>query len=475
MTNQQINSVSINIVLESFSLLNLNEVIYFLVFLVYNNTSFPRRIEMKSIQTLLLILIILFVGSTMPLILSPIDYSATVEQNQAEEPVPVFTLSIQTHTIQQTTSFSMILESDLPVMIPIEKDYLFQLYVYNNYGDFVHSQLIGSTDSLSLDDNQLFISPDQSIEYAFPFSQNQWALPNGQYRFEIIALNDQFMGLSTTFSMDLNQGGHYIPASNTAPQGQVGVPYYLVTEDNHLVPVTKWMNGSQLTHRLILQAYQQDSSLEGLHPAVGGINYIISRDNVIYIDIPIDDPIYTSEDDQIAYNAYVAFVQPFFNLPNIVRVRFTLDNLVREHFFNNQYIRFAIDYEQPPAVFMPVLIGDRYFLTEKHLPIIEEETVDDTINRLIEHLNTVPWIDLESQIEPDTITISIHTQISSPFIEQGLFALIMDSLVYTIRSVDTARPIFLDTTQEVVLDIIDLTQPLQKNPYINVISQEITP
>ncbi|MBV1756978.1 MAG: hypothetical protein KMY55_03950, partial [Dethiosulfatibacter sp.] len=341
--------------------------------LLYNGNS-NRRSEqvMKAFTNILLILIIVFTASTMPLFLSPIDYSSIITiPEDDEEDTQITFISKNGSNFNDPDVVELEISTTQDIVLNPTSETLILVDIYQDGTLIKANQNITLMESLNLENDSYLLSVDSPINISAKINQKDLGLKNGSYRLVIKSTFSELANKTVEIVTQYINDGVYIRSTNEAPAGLIGISYYLSSEDNDLVPVSEFVSNTNSVHKLMEDAYLRESAIEGLYNPVGGINYIILRDGVIYIDIPGDDEVYNLE-DQKAVNAYWAFVRPFSEIRGVVRVRFTVDNYVREEFFNGQNIRYSIPYENKNKLYVPLLINERYVLSEKD---VENEDV----------------------------------------------------------------------------------------------------
>ncbi|KUK71587.1 MAG: Uncharacterized protein XD91_1818 [Clostridiales bacterium 38_11] len=427
---------------------------------------------MKAFTNILLILIIVFVASTMPLFLSPIDYSSiiTIPEDNEEDTLITF-ISKTGNKLSEPEVVDLEISTNLDVLLNRTSDPVLLMDVYKE-GELIKSnQEIKLVDSLNLENDSYRLSNGSPLIISTKIGQKDLGLKNGSYRLVIRTGFTELTDKSVEITVQYSNDGIYVRSTNDTPSNLIGIPYYLSTEDDELVPVTEFVANNNSIHKLMEDAYLRESAIEGLYNPVGGINYIILRDSVIYIDIPGNDEVYNRE-DQKAENAYWAFVRPFSKIRGVVRVRFTVDNYVRESFFNGQNIRYSIPYENKNKLYMPILINERYFLNEKDIVDSNILSTDEIVDLMMEQIKSESSFEFSYAVEGQTLRLSIENYNTSQNIEVDKWDMLIESILYSVTSTDIINNLTIETFESGVenLGSYPVNKPITPKLYLNPIN-----
>lgn len=427
---------------------------------------------MKAFTNILLILIIVFVASTMPLFLSPIDYSSIVTLPEDEE-----------ETIQMTFISKTGNEFDDPDIIELEistnqdtilnrtEDAILLLDIFQNNKLVKSNQEIVLENSFNLENDSYLLSVESPLTISANINQKDLGLKNGSY---ILVIRTSFAELSENtveITAQYINDGIYVKSTNDVSAGLIGINYYLANEDDELIPVSEFVANTSSIHKLMEAAYLRDSAIEGLYNPVGGINYIILRDGVIYIDVPGNDEIYNLQNRK-AENAYWAFVRPFAKIRGVVRVRFTVDNYVREVFFNGQNIRYSIPYENRNKLYLPILIDERYLLSEKDIEDEDILTDAEILAFMLDQIRAKSWHDFVYSVEGQTLYLKFENYDVSTEMEKDKWDMLIESILYSVTSTDSINNILIESLESGVesLGSYQVNTIITPNLYLNPIN-----
>ena len=402
---------------------------------------------MKAFTNILLILIIVFVASTMPLFLSPIDYSSIVTLPEDEEEIIQMTFISKTGSeLNDPDIIELEISTNQDTFLNRIDDAILLLDIYQNGRIVKSNQEILLEDSFNLESNSYLLSVESPLTISASINQKDLGLKNGSY---ILVIRTSFAELSENtveITAQYTNDGIYVKSTNDVPVGLIGINYYLANEDDELIPVSEFVANTSSIHKLMEAAYLRESAIEGLFNPVGGINYIILRDGVIYIDVPGNDEIYNLEKRK-AENAYWAFVRPFSRIRGVVRVRFTVDNYVREIFFNGQNIRYSIPYENKNKLYLPILIDERYFLSE--IDIEDEDILTDTeiLAFMVNQIKAESWHDFTYSVEGQTLNLKFENYDVSAEMETDKWDMLIESVLYSVTSTNSINNLLIESLE----------------------------
>lgn len=402
---------------------------------------------MKAFTNILLILIIVFVASTMPLFLSPIDYSSIVTLPEDEEEIIQMTFISKTGSeLNDPDIIELEISTNQDTFLNRIDDAILLLDIYQNGRIVKSNQEILLEDSFNLESNSYLLSVESPLTISASINQKDLGLKNGSY---ILVIRTSFAELSENtveITAQYTNDGIYVKSTNDVPVGLIGINYYLANEDDELIPVSEFVANTSSIHKLMEAAYLRESAIEGLFNPVGGINYIILRDGVIYIDVPGNDEIYNLENRK-AENAYWAFVRPFSRIRGVVRVRFTVDNYVREIFFNGQNIRYSIPYENKNKLYLPILIDERYFLSE--IDIEDEDILTDTeiLAFMVNQIKAESWHDFTYSVEGQTLNLKFENYDVSAEMETDKWDMLIESVLYSVTSTNSINNLLIESLE----------------------------
>lgn len=427
---------------------------------------------MKAFTNILLILIIVFAASTMPLFLSPIDYSSiiTIPEDDADETQITFR-SKTGNNFSDPDVVELEISTNQDIVLSITGDSVILMDIYQEDRLIKSNQEIILIDSLNLENDSYLLSVGSPLSISGKIRQKDLGLKNGSYRLVIRTsfpeLSDKTVEINAQYTSD----GIYVRSTNEVPPNLIGISYYLTSEDDELVPVSEFVANTNSIHRLMEAAYLRESSIEGLYSPVGGINYIILRDGVIYIDIPGDDEIYNLE-NQKAENAYWAFVRPFSEIRGVSRVRFTVDNYVREAFFNGQNIRTSIAYENKNKLYLPLLINERYLLSEKDIENDVVLSAAEIVDFMMEEIKAEISQEFSYVIEGQSLRLNIENYNAYQNIEVDKWDMFIESILYSVTSTDIINNLIIESFENGVesLGSYAVNVPITPKLYLNPIN-----
>ncbi|MBN2287272.1 MAG: GerMN domain-containing protein [Tissierellales bacterium] len=389
---------------------------------------------MKSLLNIFLIILLALGLTSMPLFLSPIDYSSTIELDQPSQPdKKIELISLSGYSLDNPSTLSLEISSngDFPLSKPKSDLYSLEIYSGANLIKKINGVVISSSEFIN---DAYFLNQDLSYESILDLSQTTLALPNGTYKIivipKIIEVSDKKIELEVQYTLD----GVYINSMNEAPENTSGFMIYLSDKNDRLIPVTTFVKPNNLPHKILLSLYESESFVDNLLNPMGAINYIILRDRVIYIDIPAKDMVYNLQNKK-AQNAYWAFVKTFSQLEGVLKVRFTVDNLVLEEFFYGKNIRYAIDYNHTNKIYLPVLVGDRYYLSDMDVENSEALTPDEILISIHDSIKDYFTVDYTYTLDRSIVELNFNDSLFEKKLTQDKYDMLIESIIYSCTSI----------------------------------------
>lgn len=427
---------------------------------------------MKVLKNLILLSIIVFTISTLPIFLSPMDYSGMVDIDDIEEGTTISIKSKDGVEFSSPNLINLTIETNSTERVNLNTDNLIKTRLYKN-GNFVKS--------LYLDFNysESSLSSDNPIDVSVNISRNTLDLPYGNYEliFEVSMNN-----LTNTTSIQVNypfKGDYYTGTNDN--QELTGIKLYFQTEESELVPIYRFVNtGALLLHNVLETELLKGPADENLTSPIGEVNYIIYRDNIVFIDLPYSEEKYTGEGSE---NAYYSFLKTFSQVPNADRIRFIFDDNIEETWFNGINVVTRIYFPENINAFIPVLVGERFYLSEKNILLEEDVTTEEEINSIFEYIKNnssyfeaLNNININSiNIEADVVYIDFSDGFSNVFSgETNIRNMLIDSLLYSFTSIESISKVKITENGNNLSEFgdYDLSQIIQPYNYFNLESME---
>jgi uncharacterized protein YuzE len=423
---------------------------------------------MKVIKTLALLGIIVFCASTLPIFLSPMDFSSIVDIDDVDENIYINLDSKDGIELEDPTSINLVIKTNSEQEIYFNPNKMLELEIYSNGREIE----VGSVEYAF---SKTTIEKNKPLNIIIDISNESLDLPYGDYRFNFKAISENNLGDNLEIDVSYKLKGSYYQGTNQN-NDLTPVKLYFQTKNYDLIPVYRFVENQDQLHNIIEEEMLKGPINEGLISPIDKVNYIILRDTVIYVDLPRDSQVYTGEYSEIAY---YAFVISFSQLSNSTRIRFTFDNLVEESWFNGINVRNSIPYPDNINAYIPVLGGDRFYLSEKNILFDEEATLQEQSFRIYEYIKnnsngyfqSLQGIDINSaELFQDTLVIDFNKSLSSIYeYNEDLQDLLLDSFLYSFTSIQGVNSLRITINGEPIesFGTYDLSEPITPYQYYN--------
>jgi hypothetical protein len=438
---------------------------------------------MKPLTNIFLLLMIVFCTSTMPLFLSPIDYSSTINISDDGEDIssnPNLVNFKSNSGYAFTDPDTLILEIFYSgsMELSMSDNTLFNIDVLNDEGlveSGINAKMISS---IHFNNNKYLLNKDNPVISTISINQRDYSLPDGKYRLVITPKIYEIKNESIEINVTYTQDRKYLAAVNTPPEGTSGVTVYLANDDDVLLPISEFVADATdiYEYRLIESAYAKDYSPYSLKNPTGSVNYMVFQDGIIYVDVKGSDPIYSN--NNTSDNAYWAFVKSYTGISYVERVRFTVDNYVVDEFFGSHQIGSSIPFYNTDKVYLPVIAAERYLLADFNLLNSQGLSSRDKIDLMVENMRNGNMSGLASmpenvsfsyEISGSTVNILFSSDVSFDNYTEDKLNLMLESMIYSFSSISGIDSIYISTFNENVSQIgsYKAGETIYRKDYIN--------
>ena len=422
---------------------------------------------MKPLTNIFLLLMIVFCASTMPLFLSPIDYSSTIKIGDNGEDIS-YNPNIVNFKSNSGYAFtdpdSLILEIFYSgsMELSLSEDTLFSIDVLNENG-LVESGIDAKmVSSVHFSNNKYLLNKDNPIISTISINQRDYSLPDGTYKLvitpKIYELKNETIEVNVTYSQDRK----YIAAMNIPPEGTRGITFYMANDDDVLLPISEFIADADdiYEYRLVESAYARNYSSYSLKNPTGSVNYLVFQDGIVYIDVKGSDPLYNN--NNTSDNAYWAFIKSYTGISYVERVRFTVDNYVVDEYFGSHEISSSIQYYNTDKVYLPVIAGERYLLADFNLLNGQGLGTREKIDLMVENMKSGNMNGLASmpknvnfsyEVSGSTVNILFNSDVSFDSYTEDKLNMMMESMIYSFASISGIDSIYISTFNENITDI----------------------
>ena len=423
---------------------------------------------MKVIKNLIIIGIIIFCASTLPIFLSPMDFSSVVDIEEIDENIYVSLKSRDGNEFNNPSKINLFLETNSEKEIYFNPNNMLELEIFDNGSkvDFKNIEYAFSKTTI-VDGKPLNIIVDISNE--------NLDLSYGDYKFIFTASGENNLSDKVEITVEYQLKGFYHVGTNESYE-LTPVKLYFQNNNYELIPVYRFVNTSDLLHNIIENELLKGPIDSNLTSPIGSVNYIILRDGIIYVDLPKYSEIYKGEYSE---NSFYSFVKTFSQMPNSSRIRFTFDNLVEDSWFNGINVKSSIAYPDDITVYIPVLVGERFYLSEKSILLDENVPLEEQVERIYtfikdnrkSYLQSLDDIKINSiSLDGNNLKIDFNKNISNLYSNnESLQNMLVDSLIYSLTSIEGIESVMFSYKGEAMgnLGSYNLKEAIIPNQYFN--------
>lgn len=445
----------------------INKFIFLFSYYIIKDSQTEREILMKPLTNIFLLLMIVFCTSTMPLFLSPIDYSSTINISDNGDYTPNDS-SIVNFKSNSGYAFTdpdtLILEIFYSgsMELSMSDDTLFNIDVLNDAGLVESGINAKMVSSIHFSDNKYLLDKDNPVISTISINQRDYSLPDGNYKLvitpKIYELKNESLEVNVTYTQDRK----YLAAVDTPLEGTRGITVYLANDDDILLPISEFIADATdiYEYRLIESAYTKDYSPYSLKNPTGSVNYMVFQDGIIYVDVNGSDPLYNN--NNTSDNAYWAFLKSYTGISYVERVRFTVDNYVVDEYFGSHQIASSIPYYNTDKVYLPVIAGERYLLADFNLLNSQGLGSREKIDLMVENMKNGNMSGLPSmtnninfsyEISGSTVNILFNSDVSFDNYSEDKLNMMLESMIYSFTSISGIDSIYISTFNENITDI----------------------
>jgi spore germination protein GerM len=334
------------------------------------------------------------------------------------------------------------------------------------------------------------LTKDSPHSAVIDISQNKLKLPDGKYKIVISsnAIELKYSIEPITLNVQYQGNSPYIPAAYEAPDNKLGLTLYFADENygvDQLIGVTRFIDDKKLPlHKLVVKELQKgpiDNIGLSVFPPIEEVNYVVRKNNIVYVDLPSNQNIYNNESSQ-CYVAFKSFIKSLTSLEEVDRVRFTVDNRVKDTFFHGIKIDKSIKNNMENKAYLAYNSFKRYYLVDCDISNLSDtDSIEDKINKLLQTLKHSNYLTLSNTIPEDvevldfdiknnTLTLNFNEAFLHSFNDNtNLQRLMLDSILFSFTSIDNINYVQILVENNTVSDFagVDLSKPLARPLYIN--------
>lgn len=436
----------------------------------------------KSILNLLLIIIIAFTSSSIPLNLNLFSFppeETVIDKSLENKKVYETDITSDKLLNPEWIEFSIVGKA-----LSTDTDYSICLEVFR-----------GNTLIETYKDNSIVETKnieDKSIVHKINISKENLHLPNGYYTFKIYSDLQDFKDVAPyEFKVVYLDDSYYIPAANDVERGYMYLTLYFPdTNVMYSIPTSRKVPHTRTPLRTTINNLLMGPK-EGLGLMEGSpIPNVLSlslRNRTANINLPKDLGIY-DDGSAISQCAIQSFVNSITSIEEVDKVMFLQNGRIVDTMFHGTITNEPFEPNHNPKVYLGYNNSKRILLVPVPLDpsytgLNQDEIVKLIFNSLktsivndFLHRDLMPTVPadlelLDFQIEDDTLTLDFNGYFNHSFEgRDDLQRMLIDSILYSFTSIPNINRVIFKVEGEVINKItdIDISAPMTAPKYINI-------
>ena len=375
-------------------------------------------------------------------------------------------------------------QSNGKAKLDFDAEHLLKAYIYKD-GELYKEEYLSKLDKSPF---TLNLTKDVSHTVSIDISQSYFSLPNGSYDLiiESTTNSSSFDINPIELQVEYFKELEYIPAIRNIPNGKMALTLYYPDKDykiQELIGITRILDYNTRPVTTIMEELKKESlSSTGLslEPTIGEYNYVKIDKNLLYIDLPSKESIYT--DEIRGKIAMTSLIKSMSQISSINRIRFLVDYNRRNSFFGDIDISKIIEVTHKPTAYLAYPTLHRYMLVEYDLEhSFSELSLDEKIEGMFkalkgrgdtELISTIPHnVNLvDYSIDKNVLNLVLSKDVVDSFDgKESLQRMMIDSIVLSFTTIDkiSAVKFSIEDNQSEVIGIIDISKPFTRPMFIN--------
>lgn len=439
----------------------------------------------KTLKNLFIIALICVIGMGISVNSSPVENNLNLTSNTDNNIEVFLTSNIKEDILFNPKTIIIKHESTGNETLFFHDDYLLKGKIYKN------NQYYKTHDFYKIQNDKPFtLKLTKSNPYitTLNISQDTLDIPNGIYEIVITtnAIGKKYSSVPLKLNVEYFSNSSYIKAQNTAPDGKTGLTLYFPDKDNRineLIGITRFVNNSNnllnTTMDELKNGPSANSGLSSFSP-VGKYNYITTKDNITYIDLPSSDSLYTS--DTQCQISMTSMLKSVLSLKRVSQIKFLVDYSRADTFFGGIDIKDLIKKDFNNKTYLAYDNSKRYYLVDCEVSSITEyDSIEEKASKVFLTLkdgeyhglwNTVPKdVDVIGfQLDNKTLKINFNKNFIDSFNgNTDLQQMMLDSILFSFTSIDEVKYIQILVEGNAIDSFagIKVNEPLARPLYIN--------
>ncbi len=439
----------------------------------------------KALSNFFLVVLICLTAIGISVNSSPLvnDFDPTINTSNNEE-ISLVT-DVGQDTLSNPSDIQIIHKTSNSTSLTFNSDYIFTGKIYKDGELYKLNNWIKITESNPF---TFEISNNNPYSTTIDISQQNLNLPNGKYEIHVMSNADEYSHADSLIKLNVEyfSNVNYIKAKNNTPSQKTGITLYFSNKDNNLeqlVGVTRFINKTNSLLYTALNELQSGPNANtelNSNPPIGKYNYITTKKNVTYIDLPSTESKYTTK--PYSKIAMTSLYKTIGNINGVKRIKFLVDYNRADTFFNGIDIKKYYIPSFNNKAYLGFNTGNRYYLVDYDIKSIKvSDSIDTKVTKIISVLknnnltnlcNTVPQnINIiDSSVTHSTLTLNFNNEFLKSFNNNiNLQQMMIDSILYSFTSIDNIEyiQILIDGNKIDKFAGFNLSNPLTRPLYIN--------
>ena len=432
---------------------------------------------LRSILTLILVFLMGFSGSSLPIEINRLLY-IPVEQSISYSFQPAHAEVTNPQIINfsiNTTQTNVVIENNPGKNLKVE--------AYKNDTPVENLEYLELESGIPGED--IVITRDNPLLLQVDISQKITGLPDGEYLFRFCARNENLMEIAPLeLKVSYASNPQYYKSLNYEPKNNMGLVLYFPSPGcKYLVPVTRFVPSSaaMLTTTIENLAAGADpgTTLE-TRTIIPDVIKVYYSGTTVYVSLdPESERLKDAESLGMALDSIVCSLT---EIPQMKRVQFLLDKSKVDELASGIAVRNPWSPDTSPAAYLAYNTFDRYLLFPYRPDTSEAETVRDMCYVLFETLKEGIRGPLVEAVIPEEVELmnvyflggTLKLDFNDEFLEaydqeRHKQYMMMDSILYTFSSIETVKNIqlLIEGSDRYSFADYSLSRPLARPLYIN--------
>lgn len=347
--------------------------------------------------------------------------------------------------LENPSSYSFYIRSSKPQALTYESDNLLILEILQ---DNQTIKTLSASDFVQTAPENKNNIEDQAA-YQLDLSQQKLGLPDGSYVFRIYGTAQELKQLEPlALNITYSTISPYIPATNIAGKGKMGVTLFFPDSQNsqYMVPVTRFVTSSRAPLRATIDQMRKGSDVLGFQSSIPGVSKIQIRQGTAILHLGSD--LESFNQDAAGKVAVKSFVNAMTAIPGVNKVKFLVNGKESDNIFGgmstrevfsadiNPKVYLGLNQQQNRTLLVPVSLSDQNMIYENIFHALRTGEVGG--QKVAGLMAPIPQkVNLVSHtLTEDQLILNLSKEFTSVYIDRpDLQKMMVDAIVYSYTSI----------------------------------------